>query len=145
MGIVCVDDAFGNRYGVRSTFALDGLTCGEGTPGHIWANVGFLVSAATAGYHLYQAIKADPGYVPKPTNDSEVKMVGTSHSTLNRQPNNLKQALEELVDAGRLNGTNFCIMCMVGDYVFPLYLSADHGSRRRNHCDRNIAAFAEDV
>ncbi|CAD6579436.1 MAG: palmitoyltransferase akr1 [Tremellales sp. Tagirdzhanova-0007] len=73
-----------------------------GTPGHAWGNLGFLVCGLASGYNLYCAIRADPGYVPKAENDAEVKM-----------------SLEELVDAGRLNGTNFCIM-------------------RKSLCDRSI-------
>ena len=51
------------------------------------------------------------------------------------------QNLEELVDAGRLNGTNFCINCMV---------SIRHASycsffRQRNLYDPNIVDLVADA
>ena len=47
------------------------------------------------------------------------------------------QSLEELVDAGRLNGTNFCIMCMVGaSPEVRLFDLISH--RRKSLCDRSI-------
>ncbi|WVR03185.1 hypothetical protein IAU60_000176 [Kwoniella sp. DSM 27419] len=66
-----------------------------GTPGHALGSLGFFLSLIGCSYNLYRAIRTDPGYVPKPASDAEVK-----------------EALEDLVDAGRLNGTNFCINCM---------------------------------
>ncbi|ORY23544.1 DHHC palmitoyltransferase-domain-containing protein [Naematelia encephala] len=66
-----------------------------GTPGHAIANLTFLASLIACSWSFYKAIVTDPGFVPKALTDSEIKM-----------------ALEDLVDAGRLNGTNFCIVCM---------------------------------
>jgi len=38
-------------------------------------NLAFFVSGVTCAYSLYRGIVTDPGYVPKPVNDSEVKLV----------------------------------------------------------------------
>ncbi|WWD22776.1 palmitoyltransferase AKR1 [Kwoniella shandongensis] len=86
-----------------------------GTPGHAFGNLGFFVACSACAYNLYRAIRADPGFVPKGTKDAEIK-----------------EALEELVDAGRLNGTNFCIMCMAKK---PLR------SKHCRTCDRCVARF----
>ncbi|ORX41281.1 DHHC palmitoyltransferase-domain-containing protein [Kockovaella imperatae] len=67
----------------------------RGTPGHAFTNLAFLVCALLCSASFYKAIRTDPGFVPKPSGGSDVKMM-----------------LEDLVDAGRLNGTNFCISCM---------------------------------
>ncbi|KAK4687601.1 hypothetical protein P7C73_g2516, partial [Tremellales sp. Uapishka_1] len=67
----------------------------SGTPGHALENLGFVICILSCSFSLYRAITVDPGFVPKPANDQEIK-----------------EALEELVDAGRLNGANLCIMCM---------------------------------
>ncbi|WWC57688.1 uncharacterized protein I303_100222 [Kwoniella dejecticola CBS 10117] len=86
-----------------------------GTPGHLIVNLAFFISFAGCSYNLYRAIRSDPGYVPLPINDSEVK-----------------EALEDLVDQGRLNGTNFCIECMAKK---PLR------SKHCRTCNRCVAKF----
>ncbi|OCF34803.1 palmitoyltransferase AKR1 [Kwoniella heveanensis BCC8398] len=86
-----------------------------GTPGYAFGNLAFFLAFAGCSWNLYRSIKADPGFVPKPINDSE-----------------LKEALEELSDAGRLNGTNFCIECMAKK---PLR------SKHCRTCDRCVARF----
>ncbi|WWC85410.1 uncharacterized protein L201_000273 [Kwoniella dendrophila CBS 6074] len=87
----------------------------SGTPGHAVANLVFFVSFAGCSYNLFTAIRSDPGFVPLPVNDSEVK-----------------EALEDLVDQGRLNGTNFCIECMARK---PLR------SKHCRTCNRCVAKF----
>ena len=43
-------------------------------------------------------------------------------------------------DAGNLNGTNFCIICMVCVSSMP-----DFDARPKSHCDRSIVVNADDV
>ncbi|WVQ82594.1 palmitoyltransferase AKR1 [Cryptococcus sp. DSM 104549] len=86
-----------------------------GTPGHGFALVGCLLATVACAYNLWRAITTDPGFVPKGENDADIKV-----------------ALEELVDAGRLNGTNFCIMCMAKK---PLR------SKHCRTCKRCVAKF----
>lgn len=66
-----------------------------GAPGHLVSQAGFFVSGAACAFFFYKAICTDPGYVPRL--DAE----------------EMKEAIEELTDQGRLNGTNWCIFCMV--------------------------------
>ncbi|WVO16059.1 palmitoyltransferase AKR1 [Cryptococcus depauperatus] len=86
-----------------------------GTPGHATSNLSFGVMIAGCAWSLYTAIVSDPGFVPKGEKDAEIKEV-----------------LEELVDAGRLNGTNFCIICMAKK---PLR------SKHCRTCERCVAKF----
>ncbi|WWC67222.1 uncharacterized protein I206_101129 [Kwoniella pini CBS 10737] len=86
-----------------------------GTPGHLILNLAFFISFTGCSYNLFRAVRSDPGYVPLPVNDSEVK-----------------EALEDLVDQGRLNGTNFCIECMAKK---PLR------SKHCRTCNRCVARF----
>lgn len=67
-----------------------------GTPGYLYSQLGFFVSFSLCAFTFYKSIRTDPGFIPKPENDDECK-----------------EAIEELTDQGRLNGTNFCIFCMV--------------------------------
>jgi hypothetical protein len=62
---------------------------------------------------------SDPGYISTASSDAEIKYVS---DTLGIDSDFL--ALEELVDAGRLNGTNFCIVCMVGEWQVSRLLMA---------------------
>ncbi|WRT63294.1 uncharacterized protein IL334_000199 [Kwoniella shivajii] len=87
----------------------------SGTPGHGFGNLVFFVATSGCSYNLFKSIRTDPGYVPLPVNDSEVK-----------------EALEDLVDQGRLNGTNFCIECMAKK---PLR------SKHCRTCERCVAKF----
>ncbi|WVQ64390.1 uncharacterized protein L199_002556 [Kwoniella botswanensis] len=86
-----------------------------GTPGHAFTNLVFWLILAGCSINLFKAIRNDPGFVPLPVNDSEVK-----------------EALEDLVDQGRLNGTNFCIECMARK---PLR------SKHCKTCGRCVAKF----
>jgi palmitoyltransferase len=66
------------------------------TSGYMWSNISFFVSFVLCAGFFYLAIVTDPGFVPKPETEEETK-----------------GAIEELTDQGRLNGTNFCIFCMI--------------------------------
>jgi hypothetical protein len=46
-----------------------------GAPGHSLASLAFFVTFAGCSWNLYRAIVADPGFVAKPINDAEIKMV----------------------------------------------------------------------
>lgn len=72
----------------------------------------FFLSCAACSWNFYKAIATEPGFVPNKLSDMDVKMV--SHVVVDHYWTSLMtEAIEELADAGRLNGTNFCIMCMV--------------------------------
>lgn len=86
-----------------------------GAPGYLWANVLFFASMIICAISFYKAVRSDPGFVPLPENDGEVR-----------------EAIEELTDDGRLNGTTFCIFCMVRR---PLR------SKHCRTCNRCIARF----
>lgn len=66
-----------------------------GTPGFLVSNLCFVLAFVACSFCLYKAIRADPGFVPVPS-ESEIKA-----------------EIEDLTDEGRLNGTNYCIFCMV--------------------------------
>ncbi|WVQ72310.1 palmitoyltransferase AKR1 [Cryptococcus sp. DSM 104548] len=86
-----------------------------GTAGHPFTNLAFFIMMSGCAWSLYKAVVTDPGFVQKGEKDGDIKMV-----------------LEELVDAGRLNGTNFCIMCMARK---PLR------SKHCRTCNRCVAKF----
>lgn len=67
-----------------------------GAPGYLWSNLGFFVSFLACSFSFYKAIVTDPGFIPLAENDEEVKTV-----------------IDALTDEGRLNGTNYCIFCLV--------------------------------
>lgn len=66
-----------------------------GTPGYLVSNLCFVLAFAACAFCLYKAIRADPGFVPV-SSEAEIKA-----------------EIEDLTDEGRLNGTNYCIFCMV--------------------------------
>ncbi|KAK1921247.1 hypothetical protein DB88DRAFT_94750 [Papiliotrema laurentii] len=99
----------------------------NGTPGHGIADLCFFVSFALCVYHFFKSMCSDPGYISTASSDAEIKYVS---DTLGIDSDFL--ALEELVDAGRLNGTNFCIVCMVKK---PLR------SKHCRQCNRCVARF----
>jgi hypothetical protein len=66
-----------------------------GAMGFPFTHFFFFIFFAFCFTSFYRCVNADPGFVPIPA-DTEIK-----------------QALEDLVDQGRLNGTNFCIDCLV--------------------------------
>jgi palmitoyltransferase len=45
------------------------------TPGHALGQLGFFASFAFCTWSFYKAIRTDPGFVPGPEGDSDVKMV----------------------------------------------------------------------
>ncbi|TIB63112.1 hypothetical protein E3P77_03643 [Wallemia ichthyophaga] len=59
---------------------------------HPLANVLFIISLTVCVWNFLRAIHLDPGTVPRPSSQSEIK-----------------QHIEELVSEGRMNGQNFCI------------------------------------
>ncbi|KAL1406928.1 palmitoyltransferase akr1 [Vanrija albida] len=87
----------------------------RGAPGHLFSQLTFFVSFVGCAASFYKAITTDPGYVPKPENDGETK-----------------EQIDLLTDEGRLNGTNFCIFCMVRK---PLR------SKHCRSCDRCVGRF----
>ena len=46
----------------------------SGTPGHAFANLAFFVFFVACCTSFYKGIRTDPGYIPKPLGDTEVKM-----------------------------------------------------------------------
>jgi palmitoyltransferase ZDHHC13/17 len=68
----------------------------EATPGYAVQNLIFIVSCLLCTYNLIRSATLDPGYVPSPTSDS-----------------NLKETIESLVEEGRFDGQNFCLVCLV--------------------------------
>ncbi|OXG40718.1 palmitoyltransferase AKR1 [Cryptococcus neoformans Bt15] len=85
------------------------------TPGYAFSNLGFIIMFVGCCWTFWNAIVTDPGFVPKGQQDAGIKEV-----------------LEDLVDAGRLNGTNFCIVCMARK---PLR------SKHCRTCNRCVARF----
>lgn len=45
------------------------------TPGHTTLNLVFFISFTTCVWNFYRAITLDPGFVPRPSGDAEVKEV----------------------------------------------------------------------
>lgn len=86
-----------------------------GAPGHLISQVGFFVSFVLCSTFFVRGIRTDPGFIPPAENDTE-----------------LKEAINELTDQGRLNGTNYCIFCMVRK---PLR------SKHCKTCNRCVAKF----
>lgn len=66
-----------------------------GAPGHLVSQALFLAALAGCVFTFVKAIRTDPGFVPR-TDVEE-----------------MKEQIDELTDQGRLNGTNWCIFCMV--------------------------------
>lgn len=66
-----------------------------GAPGHLVSQALFLAALSGCAFTFVKAIRTDPGYVPRV--DAE----------------EMKEQIDELTDQGRLNGTNWCIFCMV--------------------------------
>ncbi|TIA87859.1 hypothetical protein E3P99_02900 [Wallemia hederae] len=62
------------------------------TMDHPLANIVFVISLTVCTWNFLRAMQLDPGTVPRPSSQSEIK-----------------QHVEELVSEGRLNGQNFCI------------------------------------
>ncbi|RXK35073.1 palmitoyltransferase AKR1 [Tremella mesenterica] len=89
------------------------------TPGHALAQLGFTLALGACVYNFYKGIVTDPGWVPKAASDGEIKM-----------------ALEELADEGRLNGTNFCIECMTRKPLRSKHCRTCHRcvARYDHHC-----------
>lgn len=97
----------------------------RGAPGHLFSQVVFFFSFVGCATSFYKAITTDPGYVPKPENDGETK-----------------EAIELLTDEGRLNGTNFCIFCMVRGGVELAAMAPINTLRFANPFGRSTAGHA---
>lgn len=63
---------------------------------HPLANIVFVICLTTCVWNFCRAMLIDPGTVPKPSSQSEIK-----------------QNIEELVSQGKLNGQHFCIYTLV--------------------------------
>ncbi|KAK4704778.1 hypothetical protein P7C70_g1431, partial [Phenoliferia sp. Uapishka_3] len=64
----------------------------NGTTGLAITNLFFAISALACVYNFFRAITLDPGHVPFPVNDAE-----------------MKEMVEDLVEIGSFNGMNFCL------------------------------------
>lgn len=90
-----------------------------GTPGHAIGNLFCATGILVCAYNFFRAITLDPGHVPAPANDSELKEVS---SALLFRPERVLissdlQMIEELVDQQSFNGMNFCLTCMVRAFL----------------------------
>lgn len=66
-----------------------------GAPGHLISQAAFIISCSACAGFFYKSLRADPGYVPR------------------ADAQEMKEQIHDLTDQGRLNGTNYCIFCMV--------------------------------
>ncbi|KDE03687.1 hypothetical protein MVLG_05818 [Microbotryum lychnidis-dioicae p1A1 Lamole] len=64
-------------------------------PGHAVSQLLCGIGILVCSYNFFRAITLDPGHVPFPVNDSE-----------------LKETIEDLVEHGNFNGMNFCLPCL---------------------------------
>ncbi|BEI90394.1 uncharacterized protein CcaverHIS019_0304640 [Cutaneotrichosporon cavernicola] len=85
-----------------------------GAPGHLLSQALFIAGFSACVFTFVKAICTDPGYVPRA--DAE----------------EMKEQIDELTDQGRLNGTNWCIFCMVRK---PLR------SKHCRQCNRCVGRF----
>ncbi|BGP43424.1 palmitoyltransferase akr1 [Rhodotorula kratochvilovae] len=68
-----------------------------GLHAHTLLNIVFLALFSTCAYNFYRAVTLDPGTVRGPPPGGE----------------EMKEVIEELVEAGAFNGMNFCLTCLV--------------------------------
>lgn len=108
---------------LRCTQRLSPLTIpryNAGAPGHLPLIATFGVLFATCCASFYRAIVRDPGYSRLPEDDEELKEVripcGVRRLILTTVRSPL-QVIEDLTSRGCLNGTAFCISCMVRDGI----------------------------
>lgn len=87
------------------------------TMDHPLANIVFIISLTLCVWNFLRAMQLDPGSVPRPSSQSEIK-----------------QHIEELVSEGRLNGQNFCIYTLVSISVLMVEIPTNAPLSARSHC-----------
>lgn len=70
------------------------------TPGHALANLLFAMALLSCAWNLFRAATLEPGFAPVAQSEGERRLV-----------------VQQLADQGRLNGMNYCVVCMVSRYL----------------------------
>lgn len=82
------------------------------TPGNAYWNLLFIISFLLCGWNLFRASTLEPGYAPRSTNETD-----------------RRSTVASLINDGRLNGMNYCVVCMARR---PLR------SKHCRHCNRCV-------
>lgn len=83
------------------------------TPGYAYWNLTFAIAFLLCSWNLFRAATLEPGFAPRATNEMD-----------------RRSTVASLVNEGRLNGMNYCVVCMARR---PLR------SKHCRHCNRCVA------